>query len=103
MRADLRTTPMRATRDIPSAGPADAVRSVGPNPAARVRAARAAADLSREDLGRAIGLSARTVRRLEDGQRRISPQELRRIAATCDVPEWFLAHGWQGWERLRDR
>lgn len=73
----------------------------GPSAAARVRAARAAADLSREELGRAIGLSARTVRRLEDGQRRISPQELRRVAASCHVPEWFLAYGWRGWERLR--
>jgi DNA-binding XRE family transcriptional regulator len=103
MRADIQTSPMRNGLDALAAEQPGWHHPEGPSPAARVRAARAAADLSREDLGQAIGLSARTVRRLEDGQRRISPQELRRIAATCHVPEWFLAHGWRGWERLRER
>lgn len=98
MSVDLQTSPQSTALagDAPGWGHPE-----GPSAAARVRAARAAADLSREELGRAIGLSARTVRRLEDGQRRISPQELRRVAASCRVPEWFLAYGWRGWERLR--
>jgi DNA-binding XRE family transcriptional regulator len=71
----------------------------GPPLAARVRAARAAADLSREELARRIGSSPRAVRRIEDGGRRAHPEELERIAVACGVPEWFLRHGWSGWER----
>lgn len=71
----------------------------GPPLAARVRAARAAADLSREELARRIGSSPRAVRRIEDGGRRAHPEELERIAVACGVPEWFLQHGWSGWER----
>ncbi|CAB4924268.1 unannotated protein [freshwater metagenome] len=74
-----------------------------PAPAARIRAARAAAALSREELGRRIGCSARAVRRLEDGGRPMTPAERARIALACGVPEWFLAHGWHGWERAASR
>lgn len=86
-------------RDAPAADgrPAD------PPPGDRIRAARAAADLNREELARRIGSSARTIRRLEDGKRRATPEELRRIAAACRAPEWFLAHGWQGFDRRPGR
>jgi len=70
-----------------------------PDHGARIRAARAAADLSREELGRRIGRSARAIRRLEDGGRRCTADELRGIAAATGAPEWFLVNGWRGWER----
>lgn len=73
-----------------------------PGQGARLRAARAAADLSREELGARIASTARTIRRLEDEQRRIRPAEVRGIAAATGVPEWFLAHGWRGWETDRE-
>lgn len=70
-----------------------------PDHGARIRAARAAADLSREELGRRIGSSARAIRRLEDGGRRCTADELRGIAAATGAPEWFLVNGWCGWEQ----
>lgn len=75
----------------------------GPGPGARVRAARVAADLSREQLAARIGSSARTIRRIEDDQRMATPVELRSIAAAAGAPEWFLVHGWHGWERGAER
>lgn len=79
---------------VPATDPLD-----DPPPGDRIRAARAAADLNRDELARCIGSSARTIRRLEDGKRRATDDELQRIAAACRAPEWFLAHGWRGWER----
>lgn len=99
----MNITPRRtieSTRHAPVATPAV---QDGPRQGARLRAARAAADLSREELAGAIGCSARTIRRLEDGQRRVTPDERRRIAHACDAPEWFLEHGWRGWQRVADR
>lgn len=78
-------------------------RRQGPGPGARVRAARVAGDLSREGLAARIGSSARTIRRIEDDQRQATPAELRSIAAACGAPEWFLSHGWHGWELVSDR
>lgn len=69
-----------------------------PSPGDRIRAARAAADLNREELASLIGSSARTIRRLEDEKRRATPDELRSIAVACRSPEWFLTHGWRGFE-----
>lgn len=77
-------------------------RTEDPRPGDRIRAARAAADLSREQLADRIGSSARTIRRLEDEKRRATSDELRRIAEACRAPEWFLAHGWGGHERSTD-
>jgi transcriptional regulator with XRE-family HTH domain len=62
----------------------------------RLRAARIAADLTREELGRRVGTTARTIRRLEDEQRRVSEEELGRIAGACGAPVWFLERGWWG-------
>jgi DNA-binding XRE family transcriptional regulator len=98
--------PAEARTDQPGSGERDDhpwSHPEGPGQGGRIRAARAAADLNREELGVAIGSTARTIRRLEDEQRRVSTVELRRIAAACHVPEWFLLHGWRGWERLTDR
>ncbi|WP_026912652.1 helix-turn-helix domain-containing protein [Patulibacter minatonensis] len=61
-----------------------------------MRAVRVFADLTREELGRRIGASPRTIRRLEDDQRRMTDRERARIAWACGAPEWFLASGWEG-------
>lgn len=94
-----------APGDAPVRRPTFAAEGPGedPPPGDRIRAARAAADLNREQLAERIGSSARTVRRLEDAKRRATPEELRSIAEACRVPEWFLVHGWRGHERFADR
>jgi transcriptional regulator with XRE-family HTH domain len=62
--------------------------------AARIRAARAYADLTRRELAEQLGVSESTIQRREHGQqpdpRR---QELMAIAQVCSVPLAFLEHG----------
>lgn len=65
----------------------------------RVRAARAGAGLSRKDLGRAIRSSTTLIGRVEaHGERAPTRKELEDIADACGVPDWFLKHGWAGWQ-----
>lgn len=84
------------------AGTVPARSAATPGLGGRIRAARAAADLSRDELADRIGSSARTIRRLEDEQRRPRPSELLAIADATGAPEWFLQHGWRGLERTRE-
>ncbi|WP_305783900.1 helix-turn-helix domain-containing protein [Symbioplanes lichenis] len=51
----------------------------------RIRAARRRADLSQDDLGRAIGLERTIVNRIESGIRRVTALELSDIAAAIGV------------------
>lgn len=61
--------------------------------AARVRAARAHADMDQTTLGEALGKSVYTVKRLERGQRDISDAELEIVAQATGVPVSFLLGG----------
>lgn len=63
--------------------------------AARLRAARAYADMSRADMAKALGLSETTVKRMEGGQRRLTSDDLETIARVCGVPLAFLLEGFQ--------
>lgn len=74
----------------PVRNPRDAIRAVR---AARVRAARAHADLDQTALGEALGKSVYTVKRLERGLRDVSDDELEVIARVTDVPVGFLIAG----------
>jgi transcriptional regulator with XRE-family HTH domain len=66
--------------------------------AGRIRAARAAAGLSREALAEPLGLSVNTIARIECGERPLKGRELERLAELCDIPSWFLRDGWAGSE-----
>jgi len=61
--------------------------------AARVRAARAFADLEQRDLAEALELSVATIRRIERGGRTASAPELIHIGEVCGVPREFMLHG----------
>lgn len=60
---------------------------------ARIRAARAYANLSQPDLADAIGMSLPTYKRAELGNRPVSTAELLSIARACEVPPSFLTGG----------
>jgi transcriptional regulator with XRE-family HTH domain len=70
---------------------------------ARIRAARAYAGLTREELAAALGMSASTYSNIEHADhpssREPRPAELVAIAYECGVPVWFMRHGFDG--RLR--
>ena len=61
--------------------------------AARVRAARALAGLDQPELARVLGISERTLRRIEAGRRPISKMEAHAIAIATNAPVEFLEHG----------
>lgn len=61
--------------------------------AARIRVARAWANLSQVDLAEALDVSVQTIKRVELGQRPVSTDELMRVATTCHVPERFMLRG----------
>jgi transcriptional regulator with XRE-family HTH domain len=65
-----------------------------PDVMARIRAARAYADLSQPELADKIGMSLPTYKRAELGKRPVSTEELLSIARACDVPPQFLLSGW---------
>jgi transcriptional regulator with XRE-family HTH domain len=72
----------------------------GDHHSARIRAARAFADLDRIELGKRIGFSKETVSRLESGERGADdPVLLGKIAAACGVPAEFMALGFAPLER----
>jgi transcriptional regulator with XRE-family HTH domain len=62
--------------------------------AARIRAAHAYSDLSRQELAAAINLSARQLGRLESGEVMPDNDLRERIAEVCGVPLEFLEDGW---------
>ena len=63
----------------------------------RIRAARAFGGFSsRLELATRLQMSKETLQRIEAGQREPKRSELLAIAEACDVPMWFLDHGWAG-------
>jgi transcriptional regulator with XRE-family HTH domain len=64
---------------------------------ARLRAARAYAELSQPELAERIQLGEVTYAKCERGQRAVPRRELLAIAEACGVPMWFLEGGWDGW------
>lgn len=62
----------------------------------RIRASRIYAGLSREELGEAIERSGDVIREIELGRRNVGRHEMPAIAKACDVPLWFIQHGFDG-------
>lgn len=60
----------------------------------RLRAARAYANISQEELARQLGISVGTVKRRELGEAQLNNQALIATAQTCGVPLAFLVDGW---------
>jgi transcriptional regulator with XRE-family HTH domain len=73
--------------------------------AKRVRAARAYADFTREQLAsRAPGITSKILKDIETGHRRsTSMPELSQIATACDVPLEFLLSGFAPMSGLYDQ
>lgn len=68
---------------------------------ARVRAARAYADLTRADLARASGLQPGVLKRMEAGARiGTTRDELHAVADACGVPRLFMVGGFGMAEEL---
>lgn len=61
--------------------------------AARVRAARCYADMSKTDFGQELGVSSRQVGRFEAGERIPDPGMREKIADLCEVPRLFMEMG----------
>jgi transcriptional regulator with XRE-family HTH domain len=61
--------------------------------ARRVCAARAYARMSQKQLATLLGLKVGTMKRIEAGQRPITDDERRTVAAACEVPEAFFTVG----------
>jgi transcriptional regulator with XRE-family HTH domain len=74
-----------------------------PDVMARIRAARAYADLSQPELAERIGMSLPTYKRAELGRRPVSTEELLTIARACEVPPQFLLTGWAAQRSERRR
>jgi transcriptional regulator with XRE-family HTH domain len=73
----------------------------GDDYAARVRAARAYADLDRVAFGERLGFSKETVSRIESGERSIAGDSalLAKIAVACGVPHDFMEVGFSRFDR----
>lgn len=63
--------------------------------AARIRAARAYADLDQPTIAQTLGVSTVTVKRMERGQREIKLEDLHAIAEVCGVPVEFMTEGFE--------
>jgi transcriptional regulator with XRE-family HTH domain len=61
--------------------------------AARIRAARAFADLDQAAFAKELGVSVVTIKRMERGARDTSLDELHKLADLCGVPREFMAEG----------
>lgn len=59
----------------------------------RIRAARAWADLSQDELAAQLGVDVQWVKRREGGSQGSKDVDLIAIASVCDVPLDFLRHG----------
>lgn len=65
--------------------------------ACRVKAARAYAELTREQLVARTGLAPKTLKLIEEGKRQSTTrEELLKIARACGVPDEFMEIGFQG-------
>lgn len=72
---------------------AQAMEGTRPDYGARVRAARAYADLDQEQLARHLHVSISTVARIESNERALGLDEARLISERCGVPISFLLEG----------
>ena len=79
--------------------PPEARRRLG----AAIAAARAAAGMTQEDLGRATGRGQTVISRIESGRRRVDSQELTRLASTLGVEISALIGGSEPAADYRDR
>jgi hypothetical protein len=73
------------------------VRLVDPTlAAARTRAALAYAEIAVKDSGRRVGISYSKMTRIVSATkpRGWHDDEMAQIAQACNVPHWFLEHGW---------
>lgn len=62
--------------------------------ASRIREARRAAGLSQGQVARLLGLQRPSVSEMEAGRRRVSGEEITRLAELFDVkPSWLLGEG----------
>src|SRR5260370_22993534 len=62
--------------------------------ASRIREARKAAGLSQGQVAKLLGLERTSVSQIEAGQRRVSGDEIARLADLFDVsPSWLLGEG----------
>ena len=69
--------------------------------ARRVRAARAYAGLTREELVRRGPLTYKQLKLVEDGKRRVTTrEELLELGRSCGVPEEFMEVGFQGAQQV---
>jgi transcriptional regulator with XRE-family HTH domain len=64
--------------------------------ARNVRAARAFAWPSRDELARRVGLNHSALLRLESGHAPLDSDLAGRMASVTHVPTWFLLHGFDG-------
>jgi transcriptional regulator with XRE-family HTH domain len=69
--------------------------------AARLRAARAFADLDQADFAEALGVSVVTIKRMERGARDVPLDDLYALAKLCGVPRWFVDTDWQVIDELQ--
>lgn len=69
--------------------------------ARRVKAARAYAELTREQLAARTSLSVKSLKLIEERRRQSTTRgELMEIAAACEVPEEFMEIGFQGAQQV---
>lgn len=68
--------------------------------AARLRAARAFADLDQADFAKELGVSVVTIKRMERGTRDISLDDCYALAKLCGVPRWFVDTDWPAIDEL---
>lgn len=61
--------------------------------AARVRAARAYRDIKQTELAKRLGISLATLRRIENGDRPMSIEDLGNVAKALDIPVAFMLRG----------
>jgi transcriptional regulator with XRE-family HTH domain len=63
--------------------------------AARIRAARAYANKTQDELAEALGVDAQTIKRRESGKQEPKKAERIAIAAVTGVPLLFIEGGWE--------
>lgn len=68
--------------------------------AARIRAARAVAKRSQQEIADHLGVHAQTVKRMENGTVPVSDERLYAIGAYCEVPRRFMDFGFNDDETL---
>lgn len=77
-------------------------RSPSTEAAARVRAVRAYRDMTQAQLAEKLGVSVATMKRIEDGARPMSTDDLLNVAIACDFPAAFLLRGLDAFNNVPD-